>query len=82
MNKKEMREIMKKVPIVKVSKSENGKQYVFWCAWCKKLHYHGAVEGIRGAHCRNENSPYKDIDYILKEYTKKELAEMGLSIKQ
>ena len=72
MNKKEN-------PIVKVFKTDNQKQYAFWCSFCNKFHYHGSAElGHRTAHCINQNSPYHKTGYILKEYTKKELQEFDL----
>ncbi|MGN1299340.1 MAG: hypothetical protein ACI4UE_05105 [Candidatus Scatovivens sp.] len=72
MNKKE-------IPVVKVFKTENENQCSFWCPYCKKYHYHGIpLEGHRTAHCTNKNSPFRETGYILKEYTKKELQELGL----
>ncbi len=71
---------MDEYPIVKVFRSKDGVQYVFWCPFCNCIHRHGAVSlGHRIAHCNhNSNSPYLFGGYILKEYTQKELRELGL----
>lgn len=68
------------IPIVKVFRSKDGVQYVFWCPFCNYIHRHGAVSlGHRIAHCNHlSNSPYLRTGYILKEYTQKELRELGL----
>lgn len=68
------------IPVVKVFLSKDGVQYYFWCPFCKEFHHHGAAGlGHRIAHCNhNSNSPYLRAGYILKEYTKKELKELGL----
>ena len=72
---------MREIPVVKVFKTKDGVQYVFWCSFCNCLHRHGAVGlGHRIAHCTNHNSPYLFGGYILKEYTQKELKELGLSL--
>ena len=69
---------MDKPPVVKVFKTKDGVQYYFWCPFCNSFHYHGAVSlGHRYSHCTTKNSLYMG-EYILKEYTKKELREMGL----
>lgn len=63
---------MSEIPSVKVFKSQNQKQYIFWCPFCNRFHYHGSASlGHRTAHCTNPDSPYKKTGYILKEYTKK-----------
>lgn len=73
MNKKE-------IPVVKVFKTENQKQYTFWCPYCICFHKHGAAAlGHRTAHCTNPNSPFRKTGYFLKEYTKKEMQELGLN---
>lgn len=67
------------IPIVKVFRSKDGGRYVFWCPYCNYIHRHGAVSlGHRVAHCFNNSSPYLGTGYILKEYTQKELRELGL----
>lgn len=69
----------KEIPVVKVFKTENQKQYIFWCPYCNCFHSHGAIAlGHRTAHCTNKNSPFRETGYILKEYTKKELKELDL----
>ena len=77
------KDYMKEFPIVKVFKSQSGKQYILWCPFCKEFHGHGSAGlGHRGAHCpRDGNSPYLKTGYILEEYTKKELAQFQLPIK-
>lgn len=69
-----------KTPVVKVFITDDGVQYFFWCSFCNCFHRHGAVSaGHRIAHCNHlSNSPYLFDGYILKEYTKKELKELGL----
>jgi hypothetical protein len=43
-----------------------GYQYVVWCAYCRKWHYHGAArDGHRLAHCSHSSSPYLTSGYIL-----------------
>lgn len=70
-----------KVPEVKVFITKDGVQYFFWCSFCSTYHRHGAVSlGHRVAHCSNPYSPYLFDGYILKEYTQKELRELGLPI--
>lgn len=67
------------VPEVKVFITKDGKGYFFWCPFCKSYHIHGATGlGDRLAHCMNRNSEYKFGSYTLKEYTQKELKEIGL----
>ena len=73
---------MKAIPTVKVFKSNDQKNYVFWCPFCNTFHTHGASAlGHRVAHCTNKNSPYYEKGYFLKEYTKKEIQELKLPIK-
>ncbi len=68
-----------KTPVVKVFITDDGVQYFFWCSFCNCFHRHGAVSaGHRIAHCTNHYSPYLRDGYILKEYTQKELRELGL----
>ena len=70
---------MDEYPIVKVFRSKDGVQYFFWSPFCNKFHYHGSYEGHVLPHCINQKSAYLDRGgYILKEYTKKELRELGL----
>ena len=38
----------------------------FYCAFCKKFHFHGYPEGHRLAHCHNHESPFEETGYILK----------------
>lgn len=73
---------MDKIPIVKVFITKDGVQYFFWCSFCNRFHYHGAVSaGHRIAHCKsNSGSPYLFDGYILKKYNQKELRELGLPI--
>lgn len=74
-----MDKYIKENPVVKVFITDDGVQYFFWCPFCKTFHRHGAVGlGHRLAHCTNRNSEYIFGGYILKEYTKKELREIGL----
>lgn len=73
---------MDKIPIVKVFITKDGLQYFFWCSFCNAFHRHGAASlGHRIAHCTyKSNSPYLLDGYVLKEYTQKELRELGLPI--
>lgn len=74
-----MDKYIREIPVVKVFQSKDGVQYVFWCNYCNCLHRHGAVSlGHRIAHCTNHYSPYLRDSYILKEYTLKELRELGI----
>ena len=74
-----MDKYIREIPVVKVFQSKDGVQYVFWCNYCNCFHRHGAVSlGHRIAHCTNHYSPYLRDGYILKEYTLKELRELGL----
>lgn len=75
-----MDKYIREIPVVKVFQTKDGVQYVFWCPFCNTIHRHGAVSlGHRIAHCNHlSNSPYLFDGYILKEYTKKELKELGL----
>lgn len=68
------------IPSVKVFITKDGVQYFFWCSFCNRFHYHGASGlGHRLPHCINQNSPYLGNNgYILKQYTQKELRELGL----
>ena len=76
-----MKVFMNKPPVVKVFRSKDGVHFVFWCPSCNKFHFHGAAElGGRVAHCKNESSPHYRSEYILKEYTKKEIKELQLPI--
>ena len=78
-----MDDLRLKIPEVKVFKTKDGVQYFFWCGYCNCFHRHGAGEdgeGHRIAHCTNPYSPYLFDGYILKEYTQKELREIGLPI--
>ena len=69
-----------KIPEVKVFITKDGVQYFFWCSFCNCFHRHSALGlGHRIPHCINKsNSPYLLDGYILKQYTKKELRELGL----
>lgn len=74
-----MDKYIREIPEVKVFITKDGVQYYFWCPFCKTFHRHGAAGlGHRLSHCTNNNSEYKFGGYILKEYTKKELRELGL----
>lgn len=67
------------IPVVKVFKTDDGRGYFFWCPFCNRFHTHGTDGlGHRLAHCTNRNSEFIFGEYILKEYTKKELKEIGL----
>lgn len=68
------------IPVVKVFITKDGRGYFFWCPFCSCFHTHGTAGlGHRLAHCTNQNSPYLGNNgYILKEYTKEELRELGL----
>lgn len=42
-------------------------QFVAWCPYCVKFHYHGIGEGHRSAHCKaDSNSPFRKGGYFLK----------------
>ena len=70
---------IREIPIVKVFQSKDGVQYFFRCGFCNRFHYHGASGlGHRLPHCTNQNSAYLRDGYILKQYTQKELRELGL----
>lgn len=67
------------IPVVKVFKTIEGRGYFFWCPFCNRFHTHGTDGlGHRLAHCTNRNSEFIFGEYILKEYTQKELREIGL----
>lgn len=70
----------KEIPVVKVFITDDGMGYFFWCPFCKSFHIHGTAGLVhRLAHCNHHsNSEYIFGGYILKEYTKKELREIGL----
>lgn len=38
-----------------------------WCPFCKKFHHHGIGEGHRIAHCSNEESPFNQTGYVIKQ---------------
>src|SRR5699024_4810612 len=42
-----------------------------WCRYCAEHHHHSPEDGHRAAHCRNENSPFKQTGYIITEATSK-----------
>lgn len=42
-----------------------GNQLVVWCQYCRTPHYHSAEDGHRGAHCVNQESPYRKTGYVL-----------------
>ena len=74
-----MDDLKLKIPEVKVFITKDGIQYFFWCSYCSCFHRHGAVSLVhRITHCSNPYSPYLFNGYILKEYTQKELRELGL----
>ena len=47
-----------------------------WCPFCGKFHTHGLGSGHRAAHCPVKNNPVQN--YVIQEFSKKELALMGL----
>lgn len=72
---------MNKIPTVKVFKNKDQKSYIFWCSSCNTFHTHGASAlSHRIEHRTNKNSPYYKTGYFLKEYTKREILELGLPI--
>lgn len=44
---------------------DTGRQYVFWCPYCRAVHYHGRFEGSRTAHCHSGSSLLGRTEYIL-----------------
>ena len=44
---------------------DTGTQYVFWCRYCRRWHFHGRENGHRVAHCHRPESPYRFDGYIL-----------------
>lgn len=60
---------MRPVPILpaRVTPASAGRvaQAHVWCQHCEDVHSHGAVPGLRGAHCTREESPYKATGYDL-----------------
>ncbi len=50
----------------------DGKRWFFYCPFCQKRHYHGAIEGHRHAHCGFEgDSIFRKSGYYLKLGAKK-----------
>jgi len=72
---------LKNLPILKGYINEFN-EFLVWCPFCKRFHYHGNAEGHRCAHCHNPNSPFDRTGYIIKRYTKRELKQMGLATKE
>lgn len=77
--------------IVTVKGFKNEKHFIFYCPFCDKFHKHGAVSptgkhntkyGHRGAHCSNDNSPFNENGYMLKEFNKKELKQIKELVEQ
>lgn len=74
-----MNKNINEIPVVKVFITKDGRGYFFWCPFCSCFHTHGTAGlGHRLAHCTNHNSEYVFGGYILKQYTQKELQELGL----
>lgn len=73
MNKRELLKFLKeKSKIVFLGKEKFGviaykyfNQSVFYCPYCKKIHYHGKGSGYRVSHCINEKSPLYFKQYYL-----------------
>lgn len=55
---------MTDIPVVNII--DDGKNYKFYCQFCKRWHRHGRSEGHRVAHCHNPDSPYSETGYVLK----------------
>lgn len=45
---------------------ETADNWIFLCKFCKRIHYHGKMEGHRNAHCHNPKSPYAYTGYYIK----------------
>jgi hypothetical protein len=43
-------------------------QFAVWCPYCRRMHYHGKVEGHRVAHC--EAGPFYQRGYYILDGTK------------
>jgi hypothetical protein len=44
---------------------QEGSQFVFWCPFCKRKHYHSPSEGHRVPHCHSDKSPFPH-GYVLR----------------
>ncbi len=60
----------KPIPVLLAVPIPSGKCWHAWCPFCKTYHMHGAVAGHHVAHCANENSPFKETGYMLRELKK------------
>jgi hypothetical protein len=42
------------------------RQWRFWCPFCRRYHYHGAIAGGRAPHCIDNDSPLRKTGYAIK----------------
>jgi len=81
---------LKGIPVLKgfVDRSGRVPTISVWCPFCKEFHIHGWPKSLetfnaqkygqhRVAHCTNQESPFKNRGYLIKEFTKKEYAEIS-----
>jgi hypothetical protein len=60
-------------PIVPAVRTKNGTQLSVFCRYCGAHHLHGGGEsfgdgdGHRAAHCWADDSPYRELGYVLRE---------------
>jgi hypothetical protein len=54
------------IPVVEAYLTKSGDQLAFFCPYCKCWHYHGPMEGNRGAHCHVDDVPWRQTGYYLR----------------
>ena len=51
--------------IPRVHAHDTGRQFVIWCPYCSRWHFHGRVDGLRFSHCLDHGPSFRQYELEL-----------------